>query len=322
MAYETGLRCRRVPPRGCDRSMQHNVVTISCHTRRYAVLGLAAAIVLGLYSPLLVRLAVVWWTDSYAFYVLLVPLFSIYLVWHERAELRAIPRKPWPGGFALVVVALSALMVGRQWGELTLETASLVLLIWGGVLIGWGWGVTRQLAFPLGFLALMLPFPPWAVRAVTLPLQHLAAWAGTVGLEALGIPVHQEGLFLYLPTITLQVAELCNGLKYLVTLVVFAVAFAHVTQPGLWRKVVLVVSAVPFALLANALRVIGTGALGYSLGREAITGMTHAYFGKAIYLAMLGPFVAFGFLLRGRGAKGWNKHRQGMAASDSVEVRG
>jgi exosortase len=277
---------------------------------KYALLGLGAAITLWFYVPVLMRLGVTWWTYDYADYLPLVPLFSALLVWQQREELRTIPRRPWLGGLALVLIALGSLLVGRVWNVrgflpsqvplLTIETASLILLIWGGVLTLCGRPLTRRLAFPLGFLLFMLPFTRSGVTSITRQLQHLTAWAGTVGLDTLGIPVYQEGLLLYLPTIILEIDKGCSGWTYLWTLVIFGSAFAHVTQPSFWCKGALITFAVPFALFANALRVVGTGAIGYLVGPEAITGVAHEYFGHAVYWTLMGLFIGFGFLLKRR----------------------
>jgi hypothetical protein len=106
-----------------------------------------------------------------------VPLFSALLVWQQREELGAIPRRPWLGGLALVLIALASLSLGRVWNVrgilpsqvplLTVETASLILLIWGGVLTLCGGALTRRLAFPLGFLLFMLPFTRSGITPIT-----------------------------------------------------------------------------------------------------------------------------------------------------------
>ena len=51
---------------------------------------------------------------------------------------------------------------------------------------------------------------------------------------------------------TLEVAEVCNGLRFMSALVVLTLAFAYVTQRTIVRRAVLTVMAVPVAIVANA----------------------------------------------------------------------
>src|SRR5207244_3654782 len=75
------------------------------------------------------------------------------------------------------------------------------------------------------------------------------------GLGLLEVPVYQSGVTIELPSMTLKVAEACNGLRFLMALLVLTAAFAQITQRTVVDRAALVVAAVPIAIVANAMRV-------------------------------------------------------------------
>ena len=57
------------------------------------------------------------------------------------------------------------------------------------------------------------------------------------------------------------------------------------TSYGFWRSLIIVGSAVPIAILTNALRVSGTGVLAHIYGIEIADGFFHEFSGWVIYIA-------------------------------------
>ena len=59
----------------------------------------------------------------------------------------------------------------------------------------------------------------------------------------------------------LEVADACSGLRSLMSLVTLAVALAFITQKSSIKRTIIIVSAVPVAIMTNMFRVITTGVL-------------------------------------------------------------
>jgi len=260
---------------------------------RVVVLALA-----GIYSPALAEMARVWWTNTYAGHGMFVPLFSALLVWMDRDRIRAAAGRGDPAGMLVILLGLGLLALGSWADSVILQGLSVVVAVAGIVLWGFGARCLRRAAFPVGFLLFMVPLPRPIVDAVTLDLQLFVARFAGATLELLDIPVHQDGLLIVLPAVTLQVAEACNGLRFLMALLVLTVAFAQVTQRSLLRKLVLVGSAIPIAILANAVRIAVIAIAVYYIGPKAASGFIHNIIGKAVWALTLIPLIALAFMLR------------------------
>ena len=251
-----------------------------------------------LYAPVMLRMAGVWWNDSYAGHGMFVPLFSAHFVWTDRARVRAALGPRDARGPLVIVAGLILLALG--WWEQSLLVAGLsfVLTLSGAVLWLMGARALRALAFPLAFMCLMVPLPRAFVAVTTLHLQMFAArFAGHV-LSLLDVPFMQRGVLIELPSMTLEVAEVCNGLRFLSALVVLTLAFAYVTQRTVARTALLTIMAVPVAIVANAVRVTGITLGVQYIGPEAASGFIHNYIGKSVWALTILTLVVIGIVLR------------------------
>lgn len=271
------------------------------------------------YGLVVLKLSRDWWNDENYSHGLLIPLIIGYILWSQREKLARIPAKPstlWGG--AAVVLALLALWAGTAGAELFMQRTSLVLILAGIVLYFWGFRLLRVLLVPLILLLLAIPIPAIIFNKVAFPLQLFASRFAVWSMAALDIPVLRQGNIIELfplgarETKKLEVVEACSGIRSLMTLVTLAVVFAYFTHPGkkdfegnkrgrfdwlksysFWRSTLIVLSAVPIAILTNALRVSGTGVLARYYGTEVADGFFHGFSGWVIYI--VGFILLFGF---------------------------
>lgn len=267
-----------------------------------AVLGIA---VLALYVPVFRELCALWLYGTYYSYGVLVPIFSGYLAWDAlRADARehrgAGRAEIDTGGFVIMAAGLAALGLGTAVGSLALRTLSLPMVLMGAVVATLGRVMARRLAFPIGFLVFMTPLPGGVLPALSLPLQRFAAFVAEHALRALGIAVERDDLFVTLPSVTLHVTEACNGLRFLLAMLVVGAAFAGTTQRRPLRRAVVLGAAVSIAVVANLARVTGTGVMAELWGARAAMGLPHVVWGKIIYGLALVPFLAVVLVMRRR----------------------
>lgn len=248
-------------------------------------LALAAAIIglTVLYWPILARLAEDWLTDgNYSHGLLIIPL-SAYFAWERRNRVRRLPRQPTVAGLVVVIGGLLLLVAGLLGAELFLSRVSLLVVIGGAVLFVLGWRALWTLAFPISFLLLMIPIPSIVFNEVAFPLQLIASQVGQAGLQAAGVPVLREGNTIVLAYTTLEVAEACSGIRSLISLLSLGIVYAYFTDARLSVRLLILVSTVPVAVLANGARVAGTGIAAHYYGPEAADGFFHTFSGWMVF---------------------------------------
>jgi exosortase len=251
-----------------------------------------------LYAHVLPRLVMDWWTDPNFSHGFLVPLFSGFIVWTKRKKLAALPTQSSWFGLVIVAGSLGMLIVGALGVEFFLQRASFVFLLAGLIVYFLGWRWFRALLFPWVFLFFMIPIPAIVFNQIAFPLQFLAARLASSLLSLLGIPVLREGNIIQLPTTSLEVAEACSGIRSLMSLGALAVIYGYLLDNNNWRRVLLAISAIPIAVAANGLRVMGTGVLGYYWDPDKAEGFFHTFSGWVIFVISLILLFAFHGLLR------------------------
>jgi len=260
-----------------------------------AVLG---ALCLWLYWSTLARLLGQWWHDPNFSHGFFVPLFSIFVVWQGRDRLARIwPRPSW-WGLLVLAFAMCTLIVGQMGAELFLSRSSLLLVLAGLIVLFLGWNFFRATLFPWAFLILMIPIPAIIFNQITFPLQLLASRLAAGVLPLLGVPILREGNVINLPSMALEVAEACSGIRSLMSLVTLAIIYGFLTEKRLWVRGVLALASVPVAVPANSVRIIGTGLLVQYWDADKAEGYFHASWGWIVFVISLLLLYAFHGLIR------------------------
>jgi exosortase len=243
-------------------------------------------------------LVVQWWQDANFSHGFFVPLFSLLVVWQSRAKLEALPHQPSSWGLLVIVFALCVLTVGVLGAELFLSRTSLLLLIAGLTIFFFGWTFFRALLFPWAFLILMIPIPAIVFNQITFPLQLLASKLASFLLPLVGVPVLREGNIINLPAMPLEVAEACSGIRSLLSLLTLAIIYGYLAESRRKVRVILALAAVPIAVIANSLRIVGTGLLVQYWDPEKAEGFFHTFSGWLIFVVSILMLFSLHRLLR------------------------
>ena len=221
---------------------------------------------------------------SHGFFV---PFFSLFVIWSERDKLRKLTLQPSSSGLLVLLFGLLVLAAGTLGAELFLSRVSLLLTIAGLVVITFGWNYMRAVFFPWIFLLFMIPIPAIVLNQITFPLQLLASKAAAVSLPLVGVPVLREGNIIQLPAMALEVAEACSGIRSLMSLATLAIIYGYLLEPRTSIRVILALSSIPIAVLANSLRIIGTGLLVQYWDPDKAQGFFHEFSGWVIFVVSL-----------------------------------
>jgi exosortase len=260
--------------------------------------GILAALALWLYWATMAHLVAQWWGDPNFSHGFFVPLFSGFVLWQERSRLARLTPAPSWSGLALIVSALVLLIVGQLGAELFLARVSLLILLAGIVVLFLGWSFLRAALFPWAFLLLMIPIPAIVFNQITFPLQLLASRVAAATLPLFGVPILREGNVINLPAMALEVAEACSGIRSLMSLVTLAIIYGYLAERRLWVRWVLALASVPIAVLANSIRIIGTGLLVQYWDADKAEGYFHASWGWIIFVLSLLMLYAVHNLIR------------------------
>jgi exosortase len=252
-----------------------------------------AALFLVLFWQPLTTLVRDWWHDPDASHGLLLGPLALYLAWSRgRApDAQAQPRL----GLLLLLGAVALRYLSGLAAELFTMRSSLLLAAIALVVTYAGMRQLRHWWLPLGLLALSIPIPAVILNTIALPLQLKASQFGAALLEARDVPVRLAGNVIQLPGRSLFVTEACSGLRSLTALAALGLLIG-----GLWlrtpaARVLLLMSAIPVAMLLNGLRVFLTGFLVHFVDPAWAEGFLHVSEGWALFV------VAFAIL----GATAW-----------------
>ncbi|AMV23583.1 Transmembrane exosortase [Gemmata sp. SH-PL17] len=211
----------------------------------------------------------------------LVPFFAAYLAWRWRAWAPERVRWPEPWGLAFLAVGGGLFVVfgDRNVGKEWMQGLSFVLNLCGVTLLLGGWKALKWLWPALAFLLFMFPLPWRVEHALGWQLQKVASIASEFVLQTIGYPTYREGIILHVKDHVLRVEEACSGLSMLLTFAALATGMAVLVQrPWLDRGLILV-SAVPVAVLSNVLRIALTGVLYNEAGKELGDRVFHDFAG-------------------------------------------
>jgi exosortase A len=223
-----------------------------------------------------------WWTTAFN-HCVFVPLASIFLAWRQRERLAALRPRRDGLGLALLVAALLGWLVGRAADVMLFQQLALV-----GVLIALfvtilGRRIAWQLAYPLGFLFLMVPFGeeliPW--------LQDFTASFSVRALRLLDVPVFHDGILLTTPSGLFEVAEACAGLRFLIANIVIALLFSHLAYRRLWKTAIFLAIAVIVPIVANGLRATAIIYIAYLTDNQYAAGVDHLVYGWMFFAVIM-----------------------------------
>jgi exosortase len=242
-----------------------------------------------------------WYHDENYSHGFLVPLISAYFLSQNWAALKATRLRPSNAGLLVIIGSLLLLLLGFVGTEYFTMRSSLVFLLAGIVLYWFGWEVLRLSALPIAFLIFMVPIPYIVYDAIAFPLKLLVTQASVAVLKMLSVPVVSEGNIIMFPQTVLEVADACSGLRSLMSLVTLAVAMAFLTQKSVVNRTILILSAVPVAIVTNMFRVIITGFLASHYGAAAAEGFFHEFAGMAVFVLAMVILFAESVILRKAG---------------------
>ncbi len=234
--------------------------------------------------------------DAHGLYV---PIVVLIFFWLKRKELLpAISKGWWP---ALIYFAFATLLQVLAYRVQQSRISALALIFGFHALLGVVWGPQwiRRTFFPVFLLLFSIPFGSFA-DIITIDLRvfvtKVSVW---LAHHILGVTVfadgsrilNGEGRSMY------EVAPACSGLRSLIALAALAVIYAFLNFDRVWKRTIIILSAVPLALFGNIFRITTVIEVG-EVFSEKTAALIEQKFGFITFLIAIAGMMGIGWFIR------------------------
>jgi len=268
------------------------------------LLGIAAIWIYfyGVYEPYFnySKSALIWaheaWNGSQEF-GRLVPIIAAGLVFVNRHKLVQAKGEGSFLGLPLVLLGLFIFFISVRTVQPRIALASIPFLIYGSVLYTAGRKAAGVIFFPAVFLFFMIPVA--ALEQATFSLQFvitktvgaLSQMVG-IGIEAMGTNlVASNGTFRF------EIAEGCSGINSLTAMTMLTAAYVHLTQDRLWKKIVIFLCSLLFAIIGNIGRIFTIILVARFYDPDVASGLYHDWSGYVFFPIAVVAMLLFSKLL-------------------------
>ncbi|NOZ80683.1 MAG: exosortase [DPANN group archaeon] len=216
--------------------------------------------------------------ESLYSHIILVPAVSGYFFCLERKSMPFDGRPSFVAG-AMVMVAgliLFLTVVDRGGGlegndRLSLMALAALVFWYGAFLWSYGAGAFKASLFPLLYLLFMIPLPSAVLAWLIHLLQAGSAEVAGFLFMLTGVPAMREGQVFHLPSLSIEVAEQCSGIRSTLVLFISSIIAGHVFLRRGWKKVLLSLSVFPVSVVKNGLRIVTLALLGEYVNETFLT---------------------------------------------------
>jgi len=205
------------------------------------------------------------WNESHApfGYGYFVPPSVLFLIWAKRKNIAK--ETVQSGSFlALLLVLLGVAIhcVGLIANATIVQSLAFTILFMTMPYYVWGGGVYRHLWGPLLYMTTMIPWPGQITSKILVPMQGISTTMASGILSGMGTHIYVDGTTVSTGNYTFEVAAACSGLTILFPTIAIAILTTMMVHGALWRKLLLVASAVPVSIVANSIRIALIGMIG------------------------------------------------------------
>ena len=209
---------------------------------------------------------------------LVIPISAL-LVWFHRKKIREAPKASSNWGLAFIAAGFLLVLLGTRAQQPRITMLAIPLILFGMVLFLWGVQVARIVAFPIGFLVFMIPVG--ALQQASFRLQFLITGVVQALSALVGIKIEAVGTTLRAikGAWGFDIAEGCSGIRSLVAIIMLTAVYTHIFEKVWWKKLVLLVFSIVFAVIANVGRIFTIILIAKAGHPELAGGIYHEYSG-------------------------------------------
>ncbi len=181
-----------------------------------------------------------------------VPFLAAYFIWTNKDPIKQADIGYYWAGMLVLIVCLVPAMAG--FGNFQIQFISYIFFVCGLILLLMGKTMLKMVAFPILFLIAMTPLPKGIYDGLA-NISRTIAFGGSLKIiSLLGIPHLRAGWDIELPNALLRVAISCSGIRYLISFVVFGIAYAYLFKASTYGRIATVMATIPISIFASISR--------------------------------------------------------------------
>jgi exosortase len=230
-------------------------------------------------------------THDYGSYIIFVVPASAYLIYLKRHEIFSSVQADLRAGSVLFLAGTILWWLAERYSPpspqgdyLSLVILAIVIIWMSGFIFCYGTRAFTIGTFPLLFLLLLVPIPVFLIEKVIFLLQAGSTAVAYWLLRLLGVAVFKQGFILNLPTLDVEVAKQCSGIRSSLALLITTLLAGEFVLRSGWRKSLLIFSVVPILILKNGARIVAVSLLAIYVDRGFLHGWLHTSGGILFYL--------------------------------------
>jgi len=240
-----------------------------------------------IYYPALSSLVTFWYeSEDYSHAFITVPVIG-YIVYKRKELLAVVDDRLFPIGLVMLCASLSIYLLAIYTGLRTTSFLMLIATLFSLMVCFYNLATLKKYLFPFLLLLSLIPLPSYITSMATLSLQLEISKISQWIVQWLAVPVYREGNVIFIPQKAMQVAEACSGMRSLLSLITLGALLGHFALTSKAAKIILVLSAIPIAILVNILRVVLLILFFHYFGIDLGEGSIHTIFGIMIFLISL-----------------------------------
>ena len=240
---------------------------------------------------------------EYYSHIVLIPIVSFYFLYLDRKQIFTEITYSLLAGLPPLAIGACLFYLGRFSGiqlnqnDVTSVIAlAAVVFVNGAFILCYGLRPYKAALFPMLFLGFTIPIPYALMEGIIHTLQVGSTEFTNLLLMATGVPFAREGFVFHLPSISVEVAKQCSGIRSSLALFITAVVAGHLFLRSGWKKVVLALSAFPIAMFKNGIRIVTLTLLGAYVDPRILQSDLHREGGIPFFivaLLLLAPILYF-----------------------------
>jgi exosortase len=243
--------------------------------------------------------------DQYT-YTMAIPFITAVLVFFDKRGIFARVQYCYPALILLLAAAAMPWSVAQTLPQLSgdaslsLKLLGLVIFWLAGFVLCYGTPAIRAGLFPLAFLFLTVPLPDSVLEKPVTAVQYGSTDVCSLIFSLTGVPYLRDGLRFFLPHNSIEVARECSGIHSTFAILIISLVAGHLFLSSVWKKVVLILCALPIVCITNGFRIAGLTLLAEYVDGSFLHGRLHHQGGVCFFLmALLLLSLVLGVLRRG-----------------------